>query len=259
MDNTARSWGGNKTFGLQGGQGLAAIAQNASYDFYYLNAQPNAQNIQKHQFKKERHALGLNSMVLLPLAGEGEVRVNGQVVVRGEVFFASAQELVVETQGPAQCLIAGVRGAFAESYLAVDLAQIKRVQKPWGHELWYSGEGGAFAFKQLFLACGERLSLQYHERKRETLLLHQGEVSFYYYAGSFAKSEDIDLTQIKETLLLAPTVIDIAPMTVHRLRGISSAVLFEVSTPELDDVVRVQDDSERLSGRVEEEHTGGHA
>ena len=259
MGNASRSWGGNKTFGLQGGQGLAAIAQNAHYDFYYLNAQPNAQNTQKDQLKKERHALGLNSMALLPLTGEGEVRVNGQVVVQGEVLFASAKELLVETQGSVQCLMAGVRGAFAESYLAVDLAQVKRVQKPWGHELWYSGEGGGFAFKQLFLACGKRLSLQYHERKRETLLLHQGEVSFYYYEGSFAKSEDIDLTQIKETPLSAPTVIDIAPMTVHRLRGLSSVVLFEISTPELDDVVRVQDDSERLSGRVEEEHAGGHA
>jgi mannose-6-phosphate isomerase-like protein (cupin superfamily) len=101
------------------------------------------------------------------------------------------------------------------------------VEKPWGREVWYAVEA-EYAGKVLAVRAGERLSLQYHERKKETLLVLEGQV---------------DVRLGTDTLRLGPgSAFTVSPGTVHRMSAAEDCVLLEVSTPDLDDVVRVECD-----------------
>ena len=78
-------------------------------------------------------------------------------------------------------------------------------------------------------------------------------MNLHYYEKEFFHKDEINVNQIQQEVLFPKVTIDIAPMTVHRMEAISDVTIFEVSGPELDDVIRVQDDSSRQSGRIESE------
>jgi mannose-6-phosphate isomerase len=104
------------------------------------------------------------------------------------------------------------------------------VPKPWGREVIFA-ENDRYAGKLLYLNAGHALSLQYHERKDETLYVLEGEVGL---------EVEEDGTMCHRTL--APgDAYRIRPGIKHRMRADKSCVIFEVSSPELDDVVRLED------------------
>lgn len=107
------------------------------------------------------------------------------------------------------------------------------IQKPWGSEHIVDLCGG-YCVKYLRIHHGQRLSLQYHERKRETMLLVRGHALLTLSDGQGKR--DIAM-QTGEAYVIEPGAV-------HRVEGMSGepAVILEVSTPELDDVVRLQDD-----------------
>ena len=111
-------------------------------------------------------------------------------------------------------------------------------------------------FKKIFLKAGNKTSLQYHRRKRETNLLLQGSANLYYCNRQMELAK-VTSADVDKEELGAVTSIDIVPNTLHRLEAITDILLFEVSTPDLDDVVRVSDDSGRGDGRIASEHDGG--
>ena len=107
----------------------------------------------------------------------------------------------------------------------------RRVEKPWGYELiWAVSE--IYVGKVLFVKAGESLSLQYHEQKDESWLVYDGRAS-------------LELGQVGGEM----TAVEIAagdafryrPGTVHRVTAIEDTTILEVSTPHLDDVVRIDD------------------
>jgi quercetin dioxygenase-like cupin family protein len=104
-----------------------------------------------------------------------------------------------------------------------------RVDKPWGHELIFALAPKKYAGKLLVIEKGKRLSLQYHRRKHESLIVLKGKLT---------------LRLGKKTHLAGPgTAFAVPPGTVHRFESHHGRVtLVEVSTTELDDVVRLQDD-----------------
>jgi mannose-6-phosphate isomerase-like protein (cupin superfamily) len=109
---------------------------------------------------------------------------------------------------------------------------VRRVEKPWGHELIWA-ETDRYASKILVIETGRRLSLQYHERKLESILVVSGRLRLYLEddAGEIGVDE------------LGPGEARLIPVgRIHRYEAIERLELFEVSTPELDDVVRVEDD-----------------
>ena len=108
---------------------------------------------------------------------------------------------------------------------------MRHVPKPWGHEHVFA-ENERYAGKILHLERGHSLSLQYHERKDETLYVLNGEVVL---------SVEIDGT-MKEIRLGAGESYRILPGVRHRMRAEVPCEIVEVSSPELDDVVRLQDD-----------------
>ncbi len=102
------------------------------------------------------------------------------------------------------------------------------VPKPWGHEeLWALGD--RYAGKILFIRKGCRLSLQYHQSKEETLRVLSGEMT-------------LELGDAGTRRMSPGDVQHIPPGTRHRMAAATDCVVLEVSTPELDDVVRISDD-----------------
>ncbi len=109
----------------------------------------------------------------------------------------------------------------------------KIVDKPWGREVWYA-HNDRYAGKILEVKAGHLLSLQKHRVKHETLYLQSGLVRFTYGDGVFEWSPGVS--------------VEIPPGTVHRMEAIEDSVILEVSTPELDDVVRLEDRYGRSTG-----------
>lgn len=107
---------------------------------------------------------------------------------------------------------------------------MRRVAKPWGHELIFA-ENERYAGKVLHVEAGQSLSLQYHERKDETLMVLRGEVTL---------SVEVE-GAMRDILLRQGDAHRIRPGVRHRLTADASVDIVEVSSPELDDVVRLED------------------
>ena len=121
----------------------------------------------------------------------------------------------------------------------------KIVEKPWGREIWYADQA-AYAGKVLEVKKGCRLSLQYHERKTETLFLLSGKVLLTLRALAAGETPAPSLvTPADQSVWLPGQAIHIPARTLHRFKALEDSVLLEVSTPELTDVVRLQDDYAR--------------
>jgi mannose-6-phosphate isomerase-like protein (cupin superfamily) len=137
--------------------------------------------------------------------------------------------------------------------LSVDSA--KRVEKPWGHEIWLTGDPSkVFAFKKILLKASNKTSLQYHKFKRETNFILEGVADFHFNPDSKIAAENFEAHSVSKARLQGPCVVDVYPGLVHRLEAVEDLLLYEVSTPELDDVIRISDDAGRASGRVTSEH-----
>lgn len=108
-----------------------------------------------------------------------------------------------------------------------------QISKPWGQEtIWAHTD--KYAAKLLYISAGHKLSLQYHENKSESILVLSGRIKFHW-------KEDGDPVA-RVSVMVPGESVDIPPGMIHRMEAIDNAVLAEVSTPELDDVVRIEDD-----------------
>ena len=110
---------------------------------------------------------------------------------------------------------------------------MRRVDKPWGHEIIWT-ETEHYAGKLLSIDAGHALSLQYHERKHESIYVLSGQLRLHWAA---AEGEAVQVR-----VLGVGEAVDLTPGTVHRFEAEEAVVLLEVSTPDLDDVVRLADD-----------------
>jgi len=106
-----------------------------------------------------------------------------------------------------------------------------KVEKPWGYELRWALTD-RYAGKILHVNKGEALSLQYHERKDEYQYVMRGTVDIELGDGGGV---------LATHRMSAGDTLHIAPGTRHRLTAIEDTDIFEVSTPEIDDVVRLED------------------
>lgn len=117
-------------------------------------------------------------------------------------------------------------------------ALIKKVEKPWGYELIWA-KTDDYVGKVLHVNKGHQLSLQYHREKEETIFLQSGHMKFMFEETPGALTE-IDMRP--------GDVHHIPPNRQHRMIAIEDCDIFEVSTPQLDDVVRIQDSYGRSGG-----------
>jgi mannose-6-phosphate isomerase len=106
-----------------------------------------------------------------------------------------------------------------------------KVDKPWGHELWWALTD-AYAGKILHLERGHKLSVQFHERKDE---------SGYLLSGRLLLTKGPSESELTTVELEPGAVWRNVPGEVHTLEAIEDSDVLEVSTPEVDDVVRLSD------------------
>ena len=110
--------------------------------------------------------------------------------------------------------------------------ELEKVDKPWGHELIFAVTD-RYAGKLLVVNAGESLSLQFHKVKDESWYVLEGRAELELGAAGEG---------VLKTEVIGPGAsFRFVPGTVHRLRAIEDTTILEVSTPQLDDVVRLED------------------
>ena len=129
-----------------------------------------------------------------------------------------------------------------------------KVSKPWGYELWINSLNTDFAFKKIYIKKGFQTSLQFHNYKRETNLVLEGEARFFYKKNKQVKNMNVITKDIGSKKIKKGTIINVYPKILHRIKALRNLTLYEVSSPHLKDVVRIQDDTNRMSGHIKSEH-----
>ena len=110
--------------------------------------------------------------------------------------------------------------------------KVTHVPKPWGHEtIWAAND--LYVGKILHITAGQALSVQYHEKKDETVYLLSGELKYWVQLeGS---------TELVDMRLQKGAAFRITPGTIHYMEAVTDCDVLEASTPHLDDVIRVKD------------------
>jgi mannose-6-phosphate isomerase len=109
--------------------------------------------------------------------------------------------------------------------------KVVKVPKPWGHEtIW--AQSDRYVGKILHINAGQELSVQFHKKKDETVYLLSGEIVYRVRSDSDVL-EDVEL-KVGESFRITPG-------TVHQMVALTDCDVLEVSTPEVDDIVRLSD------------------
>ena len=121
---------------------------------------------------------------------------------------------------------------------------MKVVTKPWGKEVWLE-LNEVYSYKRIYLNAGERTSLQYHNFKVETNYIISGQAEIWL------ENEEGVIDKIP----MGPDeYYTVRPPKKHRVVAVTDLIIQEVSSPHVDDVIRVEDDTNRADGRIESEH-----
>jgi|TARA_R110000796_G_scaffold209388_1_gene325702 choline kinase/mannose-6-phosphate isomerase-like protein (cupin superfamily)/thiamine kinase-like enzyme len=121
---------------------------------------------------------------------------------------------------------------------------MKTIYKPWGREEWLE-LNDKYCYKRIYINAGTKTSYQYHENKLETNYLIEGTAEFWL---------ENDEGVVEKTIEKPGFFVTIKPFKKHRVVAVTDIILQEVSTPEVDDVIRISDDSDREDGKITHEH-----
>lgn len=121
---------------------------------------------------------------------------------------------------------------------------MKTVFKPWGKEEWLE-LNDKYCYKRIYINAGYKTSYQYHNQKRETNYIISGEAEIWL---------ENDNGEVEKKVMRAGEYFNVTPPKKHRVIALTDIILQEVSTPEVDDVVRLEDDTNRQSGKIQGEH-----
>lgn len=120
--------------------------------------------------------------------------------------------------------------------------------------MWITGEHSGYCLKEIYIIQGTKTSLQYHEIKRETNVLLEGTARLHFKNKEEVENKQVTAQDLSHYDLTPLSTVDVYPNTLHRLEALTDILLYEVSTPHLNDVIRVADDTQRAHGRIESEH-----
>ncbi|HSJ65906.1 MAG TPA: cupin domain-containing protein [Gemmatimonadaceae bacterium] len=108
--------------------------------------------------------------------------------------------------------------------------EVRIVPKPWGHEVIWA-HTDRYVGKLLHIKAGHALSVQYHERKDETIFLLRGEMVYRVQENG----------ELRDVRLSVGEAFRNVPGTIHQMEAVTDCDVLEASTPDLDDVVRLSD------------------
>jgi len=112
---------------------------------------------------------------------------------------------------------------------------MRTIEKPWGKEEVIE-INDRYMMKKLTMSEGHRCSIQYHNKKKETIYVLSGRLRIY---------NGPSIETLESRVFLPGETITIAPGVVHRMEAVVDSEYLEASTPEMDDVVRLEDDYKR--------------
>ncbi len=112
----------------------------------------------------------------------------------------------------------------------MDSDSVQRIEKPWGYELHWA-KTDKYIGKLIHVNAGHALSLQYHNEKDETILLWNGNLRFELRDGGI----------VREWTMKSGEAVRVRPKVVHRMTAIDDCDIIEVSTPQINDVIRLED------------------
>ena len=246
-----QNFGGNAvkqfTIDKQGKESLGT----GPYEYFYYQTQPDEEVVfsELQSFSVYVFSKPAGAVVTVPGVADR--------LEEGDRMQSEGNPVMLKVQGgEVRILVAGtdrphpdLKGIFFACH-----NKLYKVIKPWGHELWINGQHPCYAFKEIFIKAGTKTSLQYHNFKQETNVLFQGTAKLHYKTNAQISNDQVKNTDIATTPIQPVSSVDVMPNTLHRLEAVTDILLYETSTPHLNDVVRVMDDSKRPDGRIEKEH-----
>lgn len=224
--------------------------QNKYYYFYYILKKNVNKTINLNEF----------TIYFLKKSPRSEILINDKKIniEQGDCinFFNSKKVTISSLKNHTQILVAGVKNKITGKYLfnKIKKNKIYTVNKPWGYEKWLNGRGKFYAFKNIFLKYGFKTSLQYHNYKMETNFLYKGNAELVFKKNKKIKNLNVEEKDLGKKKIKSQSLIFVKPKVLHRIKANSDLILFETSTPHLDDVIRVSDDRNRSSGLIRSEH-----
>ena len=253
MTDTVKEFGGNAVRAIEATQPGRHLFAEVRYTYYLLVTQG----------QREIRVPDLLSFSVFLLSRATEARViiaeSGQELQVGDAVQVESATLTLAVNGPAaRLLVAGTcQASGRDAGVTVTPAPgIYKVAKPWGHELWINGQHPNYALKEISIRAGNKTSLQYHRQKQETNVLFHGAARLHFKNDSRVPNDEVGTGNLGFVDVQAVSAIDVVPLVIHRLEALTDVLLYEVSTPHLDDVVRIQDDAGRPDGRIANEHRG---
>ena len=148
-----------------------------------------------------------------------------------------------------------------------NINQVKKVNKPWGYELWLASNhnDSKYALKEIFIKSPHASSIQFHEIKEETnyvlsgegeLLLSSEPIDIEKFKNNKYSNEDLKeiVNNLVSHKLVSGVVSHVKPGFVHRVISTNDLKMVETSTLHLDDVFRIFDESGRGHGKIDSEH-----
>ena len=122
---------------------------------------------------------------------------------------------------------------------------MKTITKPWGREEWLE-LNEKYCYKRIYINAGYKTSYQYHQKKRETNYIIDGTAEVWL---------ENDVGEVEKKIMRAGEYFNVTPPKKHRVIALTDIILQEVSTPEVDDVIRLEDDANRKDGKIDGEHS----
>ena len=245
---TTKKYGGNIVKYLNSNNGQQNFTSDGPYEYFIFKSLANNKIIIDNLKSFTVYVLKLNKNSKLNINNFKEYE-QGDCIQ----FENSIAEIFFEDDN-IEILVAGTKKSHPEKIkkiLHTKSEDIYKVVKPWGHELWINRQHPCYALKQIYIKKGTKTSLQYHHFKQETNVLFDGVGKLHYRLDD---KEDFVNPKIGSVEIKSFCSVDVHPPTIHRLEAVSNLLLYEVSTPHLDDVIRIEDDAKRPDGRLESEH-----
>ena len=220
------------------------------YKYYIIKLKKNQTLVIKN--------INVGSLVCIKNMKNSRILLNGDIfnLNKHKYFEFSKKKIIIKIlEGNLQFILAGIKKKIYKNYLKYfEEKELYKVIKPWGNEIWINGQKPTYSIKKISIKKGYRTSLQFHKKKFETNFLQKGKAKLYYSTKSGKYSKNIILNNLRSINIKSNESISVKKLAIHRIEAINNLTLFEVSTPHLDDVVRISDDKNRKSGRVISEH-----
>lgn len=181
------------------------------------------------------------------------IKINNEPISSYESYFFQNQNLNIISNNNDYILFAFDKKARrGEKFYKKKIIHCKKVIKPWGYEIWFKNNL-SFILKKILIKKGYKTSLQYHRFKKEVNLLYSGKIKLHYLINTKIEKK-IKEKEILSKKINSPCSIMVTPPIVHRIEALTNIVLYEVSTLQVNDVIRISDDTKRTNGLIKSEH-----